>query len=255
VPVDLSLVLACYNSAIFLEGTVSAIRRELSRSALTYELIFVDDASRDATVEVIQRIIDGQTDCQFLRHERNTGRGRAVGDGMRLAHGRVVGFVDVDLATPAHYIPILTRAVLDGADLACGLRTYVLSPSTIHRWILSRGYNRLVRWGLGQSFQDSEAGCKFFCREIVRCLIEETENEGWFWDTEVMVRAALHDYRIVELPTVFIQRPGLGSTVRLVHDTVDYAVNLWRFRRTVARLRAEKEARKMRATASDSALP
>lgn len=233
---DLSLVLACYNSAHFLEESVAEIRRVLGRSRLSYELVFVDDASRDDTAQAIERLIAGRADCQFLRHRTNTGRGRAVSDGMRLARGRVVGFVDVDLATPAHYIPIFVHIVLDGADLATGLRVYALSLPIVHRWILSRAYSWLVRWSLGQSFRDTETGCKFFRREILPPLLDETESPGWFWDTEVMVRAALHGYRIVEVPTAFVRRPELGSTVRLFRDSLDYAVNLWRFRQRIPRL-------------------
>ncbi len=237
----LSLVLPCYNSARFLAESVVAVRRALERASLTYELIFVDDASRDDTAAVIRELIAGREDCRLVVHAENTGRGRAVMDGMRLARGQVVGFVDVDLATPAHYIPLLVSAILlDGADVATGRRIYSLSFDILHRWILSRGYNRLMRLLLGQRFKDSETGCKFFRAEALWPLLDEVESVGWFWDTEIMVRAALRGYRIVEVPTVFIRRPELGSTVRLLRDTVDYAWQLWRFRSVVARLRAER---------------
>ena len=118
-----------------------------------------------------------------------------------------------------------------------------LSFDILHRWVLSRGYNRLVRWALGQSFRDSETGCKFFLAEKLAPILDEIENEGWFWDTEIMVRSALRGYTIEELPTVFIRRPELGSTVRLLSDTLDYAIHLWRFRDTIARMRAAEAAR------------
>ncbi len=235
---DLSLILPCYNSARFLAESVVSIRSALDRTPLRYELIFVDDASRDDTVAVIQQLVRGRADCRFVAHTKNTGRGRAVMDGMRLGQGRVVGFVDVDLATPAHYIPLLAYAVLlDGVDVATGLRVHNLSFDILHRWLLSRGYNRLVRLLLGQDFKDSETGCKFFRAEALWPLLDEVESTGWFWDTEIMVRAAARGYRIVELPTVFVRRPELGSTVRLLRDTLDYAWHLWRFRPVVARLR------------------
>jgi glycosyltransferase involved in cell wall biosynthesis len=239
---DVSVVIPVYNSARFLADSVESIRKVLGGSTLSYELILVDDASKDDSVATIEKIMAGQTDCTFVPHLHNTGRGRAVMDGMRAARGRCVGFVDADLSTPAHYIPILTSAILDdGADVATGLRVYAISWRIVHRWILSRGYNVLVRYVLRQSFRDSETGCKFFRREKLRPLLDETESQGWFWDTEIMVRSAMRGYRIVEVPTVFIRRPELGSTVRLVSDTIDYARHLWRFRRTVAQLRHERE--------------
>jgi glycosyltransferase AglD len=241
--VDLSLVLPCYNSALFLADSVASIDRALRLSGLRCELVFVDDGSRDGTAAVIERLVGGRTDCQFLRHKHNTGRGRAVMDGMRQARGRAIGFTDVDLATPAHYVPLLAHEVFDGADVATALRVYLLSTPIVHRWILSRGYNWLVRTYLGMDFFDSETGCKFFSREALRPLLEETQNSGWFWDTEIMVRAACRGYRIVEMPTAFVRRPELGSTVHLLRDTVDYFVHLLRFRSVVARLRAEHAAR------------
>ncbi|MHB1134555.1 MAG: glycosyltransferase [Chloroflexota bacterium] len=241
--VDLSLVLPCYNSAHFLAESAACVRQALRRSGLSYEIIFVDDASRDNTVGVIEQLLAGEDDARSLFHPRNTGRGRAVMDGMRLARGRVVGFADVDLATPAHYFPLLAHAIFDGADVATALRVYKLSLPILHRWFLSRGYNRLVRKVLGQSFYDSETGCKFFSWEALQPLLAETGNSGWFWDTEIMVRATCHGYRIEEVPTVFVRRPELGSTVHLLRDTVDYFVQLLKFRPVVARLRAEHAQR------------
>lgn len=246
--VDLSLILPCYNSANFLAESVAQVRRALKRGGLTYELVFVDDASRDGTVDVIERLIAGEEDCRFVHHQKNTGRGRAVMDGMRVARGRAIGFTDVDLATPAHYIPILAHAVLDGADVATALRVYKLSAPILHRWFLSRGYNHLVRWLLGQSVRDSETGCKFFRRESLLPLLDETEASGWFWDTEIMVRAGCRGYRMVEIPTAFVRRPELGSTVSLVRDTFEYLVRLLRFRPVAARLHAEQAARERAAT-------
>ncbi len=242
-PVDLSLVLPCYNSAHFLAESVASVDRALRRSGLRYELVFVDDGSRDGTADLIERLVQGRDDCLFLRHGCNTGRGRAVMDGMRLARGRAIGFTDVDLATPAHYVPLLAQEIFDGADVATALRVYMLTLPIVHRWLLSRGYNRLVRGCLGQTFLDSETGCKFFSREALQPLLSETENSGWFWDTEIMVRAACRGYRIVELPTAFVRRPELGSTVHLLRDTFDYFVRLLRFRSTVKCLRQAHELR------------
>ena len=232
---DLSLVLACYNEESVIEDSVADILGVLDDTRYSYELIFVDDCSKDRTRDLIDRLIERYPDKRMSRifHTENKGRGGAVSDGIRAAHGDVAGFIDIDLEVHARYIPSCVNAVRNGADIAVGRRIYKLNLRSLDRYMLSTGYVWLVRRLLGIDLNDTETGYKFFKRERILPVLDEIEDQRWFWDTEVMVRSYYKEYNIAEIPCLFLRRFDKASTVSPLADTVDYFRKLWRFRKTV----------------------
>ena len=237
---DLSLILACYGEEQILAESVRQIIKVLDSARWSWEVVFVDDHSPDGTRDVIDALIAEHGDDRFSRlfHQRNTGRGRTVADGIRLAKGRFVGYIDVDLEVHPRYIPSMLLALEDGADIATAQRIYKPQLRLLSRLLASQGYVRLMRWALAVHLKDPEAGYKFFKRERVLALLDQVQSEGWFWDTEIMVRSLLAGLRIRELPCLFVRRYDKASSVRLLPDSLDYARNLWRFRGVVRELRA-----------------
>ncbi len=237
--VDVSLVLACYNEEEHFDNSLAQIIEVLECTRFSYEIIFVDDGSHDRTRELIEAAIrryPGKP-LRWLFHEHNRGRGRAVADGFRLATGEVVGYIDIDLETPARYIPSCVMAIRQGADIATAWRIYRFNWRSLDRHLMSRGYAWLMRRLLHVDLKDSETGYKFFRRTSVLPLLDAVQDERWFWDTEIMVRATLRGDHIVEIPTLYIRRFDKHSTVSPVRDTLDYLVKLWRFRKVVAQIR------------------
>jgi hypothetical protein len=175
------------------------------------------------------------------------GRGRAVTDGIRIAQGDIVGYIDIDLEVHARYIPSLAQAILRGADLATAHRIYKVQPRLFHRFVLSSGYIWLMQTLLDVPLKDTETGFKFFKRSRILPVLDEIDDERWFWDTEVMVRSYLKGYTIEEIPCLFVRRYDKQSTVNIFRDTLDYFVKLWRFRSVVKRLRAGAAAQDTRA--------
>lgn len=232
---DLSLILACYNEEAILETSVREIVRCLDATRLTWEVIFVNDASPDGTREVIDRIVAANPGRPFraIHHARNTGRGGAVADGFRAATGDIAGYIDVDLEVGPWYIPACCAAIREGAaDVAVGNRTYKVTLRGMWRHVLSQGYALLLRAFLPvQSATDTESGYKFFRRSALLPLLDETRDPGWFWDTEIMVRAWARGLRIAEVPCLYVRNFGKVSTVRSVHDSLLYFRRLTRFRR------------------------
>jgi len=233
--VDVSLVLACYNEERVLEQSVAQIVEVLDNTRYSYEVIFVDDCSQDRTRELIDKVIARYPDKRMSKilHEENKGRGGTVADGIRASRGDVAGFIDIDLEVHARYIPSCVNAVRNGADIAAGRRVYKLNLRSLDRYIMSAGYVWLVRRLLGVDLNDTETGYKFFKRERILPVLEEIEDQRWFWDTEVMVRSYYRNYQIVEIPCLFLRRFDKTSTVHPLRDTVDYFRKLWRFRKVV----------------------
>jgi glycosyltransferase involved in cell wall biosynthesis len=242
--IDLSLVLACYNEEDHFDDSVAQIIEVLDSTRFSYEIIFVDDCSHDRTRELIDAAIARYSNKRMRRlfHEHNKGRGGTVSDGFRMSIGEIVGFIDIDLETHARYIPSCVMAIRNGADIATGWRIYRFNWRSLDRHIMSRGYAWLMRTLLNVNLKDTETGYKFFRRSTVMSLLDSVQDERWFWDTEIMVRAYLRGDKIVEIPTVFMRRFDKRSTVNNVRDTLDYLVKLWRFRAVVAQIRKDQMA-------------
>ena len=228
----LSLVLACYNEAEHLEQSFAEIRDTLEQARFPFEILFVDDVSRDRTREILARLVadNPQLQLRTLLHERNRGRGATVTDGFRAARGAVTGYIDVDLEVHSRYIPSLVRAIDRGADVATLRRIYAFQLGSLDRYFMSRGYSYLVRRMLGVNFADTETGYKFFRRDKVLPLLDEIRDSGWFWDTEFMVRAARRGLTMVEIPGAYIRRKDKTSTVSGMRDSLRYFRQLVRFR-------------------------
>jgi glycosyltransferase involved in cell wall biosynthesis len=233
---DLTIVVACYNEERLLEHSMSEVFAVLDMLRLRSEVIFVDDASADTTPIVIDRIIAGHPHRQLrkIEHRTNVGRGGTVADGIRAARGRLVGFLDIDLEVHARYIPGCVAVLLGGAQVVTAKRVYNFSWRSLDRYILSKGYAWLLRRMIALPLADTETGFKFFDRAAILPILEETHDKGWFWDTEIMVRAHWAGLRIVELPALFIRRFDKRSSLRPVRDSLVYLQSLWRFRRDTA---------------------
>jgi glycosyltransferase involved in cell wall biosynthesis len=120
---DLSLVLACYNEELVIEDSVAQVIEVLDNTRYSYQIIFVDDCSKDRTRELIDTVIDRYPDHRMARifHEHNKGRGGTVSDGIRAAEGEVVGFIDIDLEVHARYMPSCVQAVIEGLQVELAL--------------------------------------------------------------------------------------------------------------------------------------
>jgi dolichol-phosphate mannosyltransferase len=226
--VDLSLVLACYNEAEHIEQSVLEIIKVLDAARWSYEIIFVDDVSRDNTRELILELIGKFPDhrMSYIFHERNTGRGGAVSDGFRVAKGEFVGYIDIDLEVHARYISSFLLALQDGASMCVAERIYRVQVWSLFRHLMSRVYALLVRRVLILPYRDTEAGYKFARRSVILDVMQYVENQGWFWDTEVMFHAHRLGYKVVEIPCLFTRRPDKTSTVKPVADTMSYLRDL-----------------------------
>jgi glycosyltransferase involved in cell wall biosynthesis len=232
--IDLSLVLPCYDEAAHLRRSVAEIVDVLEQTRWSWEIVFVDDVSRDDTRAVIGELCAADPRLRAVFHERNRGRGAAFKTGFRAASGRTTGFIDVDLEVHARYIPALVALVDErDVDVATGRRYYNLRQTgALHRALLSWVYRRLCAVLLNVGVRDSETGCKFFNRATASDVVLGSESDGWFWDTEVMVRAALAGLVVHEMPVLFLRRRDKQSTVRVLSDSIAYLRALVRFRRS-----------------------
>ena len=228
---DISLIVPCYNEGPYLEDNLQTLYNLLSLLKIDFEMIIIDDKSRDDTLARARNFAEGKGNVQLLGHEVNQGRGYTVTEGIRKARGRIAGFIDIDLEVAAQNIIPLILKVLEGYDVAAGKRIYKMKGDL--RWFLSKGYVYLVKFVCKTPFDDTETGLKFFNREKILPVLDEIEDPHWFWDTEILTRAYYHRLKIAEVPVLYIRGYPSYTTVKFFWDSLYYFKKLLRFRKVV----------------------
>lgn len=237
----ISIIVPCYNEEPILKDNIAKIKQIMDITLWDYEIILIDDTSKDKTVEVARQIVANNNRCRLICHEKNLGRGGTVSEGIKIAKGDIAGFIDIDLETPAHYILPLINEVIHGADIAAAERVYkfILKDfSVMHRWIAHKAYKLIVKLTLKTKLKDTETGCKFFRREKILPVLDEIKDTRWFWDTEIMVRSYYKGLKIKEIPSLFIRKKEVASSLNFVSDTIDYF-------KSIVKLRKELKTKKI----------
>ena len=221
-PIHLSIVIPAYNEARRIVPYLEAITAYLGRRGLSYELLVVDDGSRDDTAALVERAGTKNSHVRLIRLPRNTGKGAAVRAGMQAARGTFRLFADADGATPIQELERLEAAVNDGADLAIGSRTLASRDSRyrvearLHRTLLGNLFNRIVRSLVIHGIHDTQCGFKLFRQAVAQDLFSVARIDGYGFDLELLYVARRRGYRIAEVPINWADQPG--SKVRVLRD-------------------------------------
>ena len=229
---DLSIVIPAYNEETRIAPTVRAIVAYCRARSRAFELILVDDGSRDGTTSVGRLLSEEFAELRVIRLAANHGKGYAVRTGVVNAMGRLVLFADADGATPIGEIERLEDGLALGADVAIGSRAIraegIRVEAKLYRHLIGRTFHQLVRWLADVSVQDTQCGFKLFRASVAQDLFSRMRMNGFSFDVEVLVIARRRGYRVVEVPVNWVHQPG--SKVRLTLDSVRMAADLFRIR-------------------------
>jgi dolichyl-phosphate beta-glucosyltransferase len=229
---DLSVVVPCFNEERRIAAAIEAILGFLDGLSLAAEVVIVDDGSRDATADTVERRFAADARVRLLRCVPNRGKGWAVREGLRASRGRLVLFTDADLATPIAEVAKLRAKAEEGFDLVIASRVVpganVSKAQPLRRRVAGAAFRGLVR-ALGlTSFRDTQCGFKLMRRATVGPILEEVSTHRYAFDVELLSRAERAGLRIAELPVEW--RDGEGSNLRLYPDAVRMARDLIRIR-------------------------
>jgi putative flippase GtrA len=219
---QIEIVVPVYNEEPALEPSVRRLHRYLrAEFPFSWRIVIADNASTDATAAIASELARELPSVSFLRLERK-GRGRALRAAWSLSAAQVVCYMDVDLSTDLRALLPLVAPLLSGhSDLAIGTRLargarVVRGPK---REVISRTYNRLLRTVLRARFSDAQCGFKAVRTDLLEDLLPEVRDDGWFFDTELLVVAQWRGLRIHEVPVDWIEDPD--SRVQIVRTAVD----------------------------------
>lgn len=235
-----TLVLPVYNAEGFLESTLREVHAWLSRRDEPWELIVVDDASRDATPQIANAFAaahEGET-IRIVRFSANHGKGFAVRVGLDRASGRYAVFTDCDLAYPMTNVDAILARLEAGADAAIASRvaegsTYLIRPSFFSylftRHLMGRLFNAISRAVAVPRLLDTQAGLKGFRSAVVKPLLSRLRLDGFSFDVELLRGLLDRGARVEEVPVAF-RYDSEPSTVHFTMDALRMARDLIRVR-------------------------
>lgn len=224
---SISLVLPAYNEADNIEPMVAEATPALEAVADDYEIIVVDDGSKDGTAEVTRRLMADHPHLRLVQHPVNKGFGAAVLTGFTNAQKDWIFYTDADRQ---FVLNELTRFVpaMDSADLIAGYRAPRRDPAM--RVLYGKGWTALCTLLFGYTVRDVDCGFKLFRREIIRTLAPHINARGATFSIEWLVRAKRAGYRFIELPVSHRPRVAghqTGATIRVITRAFR---ELWRLR-------------------------
>jgi glycosyltransferase involved in cell wall biosynthesis len=218
--VQVSVVLPAYNEVNYLQPAVEKTIQTLNLFVQSYEVLIAEDGSTDGTAERSEELAQQNPKVQHIHREKRLGRGTALNNAFKHSSGKVLVYMDLDLATDLKYLKPLVEAItVEGYDFSTGSRMLRESKAerTTSRSISSKTYNFLVRHMLGSKLHDHQCGFKAFKREPLMQIIDNVEATHWFWDTEITVRAQRTGYKVKEIAVEW--KSGKNTKVNLFKDS------------------------------------
>jgi dolichyl-phosphate beta-glucosyltransferase len=212
----ISAVIPAYNEEDVLEASSCVLAGVLSRlSPFGWEIIIVNDGSRDRTAQAASRLAD-DPHIRVIQHERNRGKGAAVRTGVLLTRGDAVLICDADMSTPPETLELFLAEFSRGADLVTGdrrdRRSRIARPQSLLRRVMGGVYAALARGITGISLRDFNCGFKLIRGDAARSLLKRCRSDGWTWDAEVISLAVRSGLVVRALPVTW--RQGDHSSVR-----------------------------------------
>ena len=201
---ELSVVIPAFNEEGRLPDTLRKLQPYLARRSDSFEVILVDDGSRDRTLRVMHDESERHPYVKVVALPANRGKGRALASGVAVSTGRFVLISDADLSTPIEELPKLEAALADGAEVAIasrakkGARIEISQPA--HRVLMGKIFNLIVQALLLPGIWDTQCGFKLFKGDLGRHLFGQLKTDGFGYDVEVLYRARRARHPIAEVP-------------------------------------------------------
>jgi glycosyltransferase involved in cell wall biosynthesis len=220
---SISVVLPAFNEEAVIGVTVSAVVEFLQTITADFEVIVVNDGSRDGTRQVVEGLSQANPLVRCVSHERNRGYGAALGTGFAAASRELVFLTDgdkqFDIRELSYFLPLIANA-----DMVIGYRDPRRDPP--QRLFFGWGWNSLVNLLFGYTAKDVDCAFKLFRRALLERV--HVRATGATFSAELLIKARRLGYRIVEHRASHYPRPaGQPTGARLDVITRAFRELIW----------------------------
>jgi len=244
-PVLLSIIIPAFNEAtrkgVGIREHLQSIAQYFKDKERSYEVIVVNDGSRDNTTDVVVAYRD-VLPLTIIDRRENKGKLYSVREGLMKAHGAYRLFTDADGATPIESLDNFWQYIDAGEHVIIGSRDLQQSKIEKHQpWIkemLGDMGNILIQYTLGlYGIKDTQCGFKVFSQEAVERIVPQIQATRWGGDFEMLALAKRMGYRIIEVPVTWIDSGQSTVGIKGYFQTLkELAQVKWRLMRGVYKL-------------------
>lgn len=238
---SISAVIPAFNEEDAIAGTVTGVAQALDGLGIDFEIVVVDDGSRDKTAAVVHELRDRFPMVRLVSHGTNRGYGAALATGFAAASNDLLFLTDGDRQFDPREIAKLLP-LLDQADLAIGYRKPRADPW--QRRFFGWGWNALINRLFGYTARDVDCAFKLFPRRLIAEL--DVTSQAHTFSPELIVKARRAGYRVAEVRVTHLPR-RLGEAKGSRPDAIVRSlVELLKFRLAVAQQGEQAQTRPAR---------
>ena len=238
---SLSIVIPAYNEEASVAATVEEVSSVVEMLKMDYEILLVNDGSRDHTGEIARELEQRIPNFRLIEHFPNRGYGGALKAGFAAATKDVIVFTASDKQFKFSEITLLLDKLTPDMTLVSGWRVH--RQDSLIRRLNGRGWNTVVMLLFGRTIHDIDCGFKVFRREALDHL--HLESNGAMIDTEMLAEMRARGFKMTEVPVTHLPRTTGSSTGANLKVIIRAFRDLFKFRLRLSReLREEKRAKK-----------
>lgn len=231
-PIFLSVIVPAYNEEERLPSTIREIENYLAPKKFSWELIVIDDGSKDNTIAAAEREFTSPS-SRVDPNPRNLGKGASVRRGMLLAKGKFRLFTDADNSTPIQETEKLITAMRERrCTVAIGSRALEGSQLEVrqpfYREMMGRFFNLIVQTLAIRGIYDTQCGFKIFTARAAEDVFPKQRMNGFSFDVEILMLARRAGHRITEVPVRWVNSPT--SRVNPLKDSAKMFLDILRIR-------------------------
>ena len=204
----LSVVIPAYNEEKRIKNTLLDVDKFLSAQNYSYEIIVIDDGSKDGTVDLVRNLSKNIKNLRVVDNKENYGKGYVVRQGLMSAQGKFRLFMDADNATTIdqvkNFLPFFERGyevVIGDRDLK---ESQIKKRQPFYKEILGDMGNLLIRVLAVPGIKDTQCGFKCFSAKFVEKIFPRLKINRWGFDIEILALARKYGYKIKTVPVVWI---------------------------------------------------
>lgn len=232
----LSIIIPAYNEAERIPKTLLDMDKHLARADYSYEILVVNDGSKDKTGEIVKNMTRVIKNLKLIDLNDNQGKGGTVRQGMLLATGKIRLFTDADNSTSIDQFGAMMPLFKQGFEVVIGSRAVKgakLDPAEpIYKQIPGKLGNLFIQLLLLPGIWDTQCGFKAFTEEAAEKIFNMSKITGWGFDVEILSLAKKMNYKIREIPVHWVNdlqsHVTASAYLKVLMETIKIRLWLWR---------------------------
>ncbi len=231
----ISIIIPAYNEGKRIQKTLMSVNDYMSKQSYDYEILVVNDGSKDNTAEITRNLAKTVRDLKLIDNRENHGKGWAVRQGMLEARGDLRLFTDADNSTTIEQMAGFLPYFSQGYDIVIGSRqiegAVIAVKQPWSREFLGRIFRLLVRILVPLGVKDSQAGFKMFTARAAQTVFSRQTIFRWAFDVEILTLARKAGLKIKEAPIRWMNEGQshvkIKGMIAMLFEVARIRLNLW----------------------------